>query len=205
MRDENYLFANGELEALLREKELTMFSEIESLEDEQLGTTDDEEIANLLIETYKLETPRLLEGKITQKQEETQVDVSQDFDRGIIDRSRPHYISGTKITFYIPFEGNGELFHYQSSMINMSYPQAEVRSNELLVSFSFTRHDVETIKKQLGGTLGQINQLLTGTSNDINIYNEGLKQKAVNRIKMRREKIQKDKKFAVDLGYPSHE
>lgn len=205
MRDDNYLFIGNDLRAILENREHEMFSEIESFNSVELVNASDEIIAESFFNKYSLELPRLIEDKITQKKEETQVDVSQDFNRGIHDRSRPYYLTGTKITFFVPFEGNGGLFNYQSSTYSLNPPCAVVRNGEILVTFSFLNHDVQAIKKQFEGTLAQIKQLLVGTGNDVGIYNEGLKQKAINRIKTRREKILKDQKFVDELGFPSHD
>jgi len=182
-----------------------MFSEIDRFDSEELLKNSDEAIAEILIEKYILAAPQLLESKITQRQEECQIDVSQEFDRGILDRSRPFYIPGTKVIFYVPFEGNGSLFNYASSMTPLNPPHAVVGNGELLIIFTFATHDTQAIKTQFAGVLSQIKQLLIGTTNDVNVYNDNLKQKAVNRIKIRREKILKDRQLVDELGYPTHE
>lgn len=202
MIDRNYLFIQYDLRATLENEEKAMYAEIDGIEPNRLLNTSIEDLVSYFEEKYRHEIPQLLEDKITMDQGETKIDVSGDPDRYFSNPGRPFYIDGTKFTFFVPFTGEGDLFHFQSSMITMNPPRAIVQDQELIITISLTKHDVQTIKTQLNNTLSQIKQLLVGTTNDINIYNGSIKQKAENHIKNRREKLLKDQGLASELGFP---
>ena len=116
-----------------------------------------------------MEPPRLLDNITVDVPHETKVDARAFFDRYVSDPSKPFYIPATRITYYVPFTGDGNLFHYRSSSISFNPPHAIVGDDKLIVSFTITDHNGQAIKTQFDGILAQINQLLLGTNNDVNI------------------------------------
>lgn len=203
MKDTNYLFYNYDLRNRLDKQELRMNEEIDGIEANRLLNTSVEDLVSYFVDNYKVEVPRLLEDKITvDPPHETKVDARDYFDRHVSDPSKPFYIPATKITFYVPFEGDSNLFLCQSSMMTMNPPHAAVEENTLIMQLTITNHDGQAVKKEFDATLSNIKQLLIGTGNDVGIYNNGLKQKAENRIKTRREKLLKDQGIVAELGYP---
>ena len=76
------------------------------------GRTPDE-IAAEFVHRFRLDTPDLTEGAISMDVEEVQVDVSGDRQRAIFDRSRPFYMPGFRVTYYVPFRGDTDLLKCQ--------------------------------------------------------------------------------------------
>lgn len=198
----DYLFSEFDLRNGLEAEREKMFQEIESIEKNRLLNTSVPDLVDYFVEKYTVNAPKLLEDKISTDQAETQVDVSRDPNRYISDPSRPFYVPGTKITFFVPFEGDGELFKAQSSMMSFNPPRASVHGQEIHATYTTTSHDGAEIRKQFDGLLGQIKQLLTGTNNDVGIYNSEIRQNAEARINARREKLLKDQNMVADLGFP---
>lgn len=198
----DYLFSQYDLRSGLEAERNKMFQEIEGMEKNRLLNTSVSDLVDYFVEKYTIDVPKLLEDQITTDQSETQVDVSKDGNRYISDRSRPFYIPGTKITFFIPFEGDGDLFKAQSSMHSYNPPRATVQGQEIHAEYTMTNHDGTAIKSQFDGLLSQIKQLLTGTHNDVGIYNSEIRQNAEARINGRREKLLKDQNMVADLGFP---
>lgn len=202
MARSDYLFSEFDLRRGLEAEREKMFQEIEGMEKNRLLNTSVPDLVDYFVEKYTIKAPKLLEDQITTDQSETQVDVSRDQSRYISDRSRPFHISGTKITYFIPFEGDGELFRAQSSMMSFNPPRATLHGQEVYVTYTITNHDGNAIRTQFDGLLGQIKQLLTGTYNDVDIYNSEIRQNAEGRINARREKLLKDQSMIADLGFP---
>src|SRR5216683_3564441 len=202
MRARDYLFHDYELRGVIEGQEKTMLQEIDSIEPNRLLNTSIDDLVSYFEQKYKLEVPQLLEDKITADQSETKVDVSQDPNRFISDPSRPFYIDGTKITYFVPFTGDPDLFKCQSHMMSLNPPHAEIGDTELIMTYRITDHNAEAVKSQFNGTLSQIKQLLGGTANDVGIFNNELKQKIEARIKTRRDKLLKDQGLAAALGVP---
>lgn len=202
MSKADYLFTEFDLRQGLEAEREKMFQEIESIERNRLLNTSVPDLVNYFVEKYTVNVPVLLEDQIFTDQSEAQVDVSRDQNRYISDRSRPFHISGTKITFFIPFEGDPELFRAQSSMMSFNPPRATIYGQEIHVEYTITNHDGAAIRTQFDGLLSQIKQLLVGTNNDVSIYNSEIRQNAEARINARREKLLKDQNMVADLGFP---
>ncbi len=203
MTDRNYLFHEFDLRGTLENQEKTMLQEIESIDANRLLNTSESDLLDYFEEKFKVEVPRLLEEHITTDQQESQVEVSQEFNRFISDESGPFYVPGTKVSFFVPFEGDPMLFRCQSSsMISFNPPRADIRGNELVVTFTVANHDAQAIKTQFNGTLSQIKELLTATASDAGIYNGELRKKAEVAVERRKQKLLKDQGLVADLGYP---
>ncbi len=198
----DYLFSEFDLRRGLEAEREKMFQEIEGIERNRLLNTSVSDLVDYFVEKYTVNVPILLDDQISTDQFETQVDVSKDQNRYISDRSRPFHISGTKVTFYIPFEGDPELFKAQSSMMSFNPPRATVHGQEIHVEYTITNHDGVAIRTQFDGLLNQIKQLLVGTNNDVSIYNSEIRQNAEARLNARREKLLKDQNMVADLGFP---
>ncbi|HSW98181.1 MAG TPA: hypothetical protein VLF89_10225 [Candidatus Saccharimonadales bacterium] len=199
--DRNYLFNTFDLRNVIEGHEQKMIQEIETLNKEELLKSSDEIIARFEND-YKIIVPLLLEDKITHRVEDADIDVSQDFSRGILDRSNPFYVSGTEITFFLPFEGDGELLKCQSSRWSTNPPRATVENNKIIIKYKSTTMDTQEVRKQLDTTISQIKELLMGTANDAIIFNDSLRGKIENRLNTRKDKLEKDQKLSSDLGFP---
>lgn len=201
--DRSYLFHQYDLRSVLQGHENKMLQEIESLDGEKLHNTPIEDHVKYFLKQYNIHVPKLIEEKITVDQEETQVDVRHDFNRFIPDKSRPFYVPGTKVIFYVPFEGDAELFKCQSSRLSFNPPEASIDNQEIVISFTTTKYDAEEMRNQFNSVILQVKELLVGTSNDVGIFNESLRGKIENALKKRQEKLSMDKKLLSDLGFPS--
>jgi len=202
MSRSDYLFSTHDLRLVLEDQRQKMFQEIDGIENNRLLNTSVSDLADYFEQKYKIEPPRLLEDQITTDQTETQVDVSQDQNRYIPDRSKPFYLTGTKVMFFVPFTGDGELFKCRASRFSYNPPRAKVQGQELLVTYTLLNHDGGAIKAQFDGLLNQIKDLLTGTYNDVEIYNNDLRSLIESRINTRREKLLRDQNMVADLGFP---
>lgn len=107
--------------------------------------TDAPGVVARLAEQFGINVPVLDEANKFARTRETQVDVSRDPRRFIIDRSRPIHITGTEITFVIPFTGDAALFDVQPTSFTLNPPFGEVHRNELRLSYTVTdtQFDVE--------------------------------------------------------------
>ena len=76
--------------------------------DEQLSA----EVASALV----------IEDEISVAAQDSKIDVSQDFDRAIWDRSVPAYVDGKEVTYHVPVTGNVELLRRRPSKYTTSVP-----------------------------------------------------------------------------------
>lgn len=205
MYNRNNLFSDGELSIFLREKVNQAKAEIKNKSSDYILNVDIQAYSNYLVEKYSIEPLTLLEDEITVTTVEKDIDVSQDPMRFIDDRSRPVYLSGTEITYYIPFRGTPELFRYKTSTFNYSPPKGVIRGQELWVSFEGTNLEAEDIKRKFENVLVDIKKWLGWVEKDLNKYTSQLITEIEEDIKSRREKLLKANTLVSNLDYPLKE
>ena len=114
-REDEVLFLKDDLHAVLQAHEAEMLSKIDSIDQNELLGIDIDQLCDYYEAEYRVDVPRLDESAVTVDQRETQIDVSQDQGRVIRDKSRPCYVTGTEVTFFVPFEGDAKLFYCAAS------------------------------------------------------------------------------------------
>jgi len=196
------LFCKYDLRAALESQEKKIFEEIDGIDGNRLLNTSVEDLCDYFEEKYKIHAPQIKEEAITVDQQEADVDISQDYNRFIIDRGRSFHIKGTAITFCVPFEGDQELFKCRASTSTVAPPRAAIHSGELNLTHITTDHDVKTVRQQFDRELASIKEYLGWIKNDIAPFNSSIRAKAKSRVEARREKLLKDQNLVAGLGFP---
>lgn len=201
-RNPDFLFYEYDLHSLIEAHKQAMLVEVGSMDSNRLLNTNPDELANYLEQKYHANVPKLGEQSIQVDQTTTQVDVSQDHNRFFHDRSQPFYIEGTVITYYVPFEGDKDLFKCKPSTFTFNPPRAKATEGQIAFEYTITDHDVEKVKTQFGHDLEEVKKWLGWIANDVAQYNNQLKADARSRIDARREKLLKDQGLVANLGFP---
>ncbi len=126
-RESTLLFNTYDLDSVLlaqakKIKELTSAVPPQTLLEKSV-----EEFVPNIEKEIRVEPLDLFENDVSVAQEETKVDVSQDFMRHIINRSRPFYIDGLRVSYYVPFKGDKELFKCKPNKFTFNPPYARVK------------------------------------------------------------------------------
>lgn len=198
----NSLFSNGGLRDFLQQRESKLYSEIESQDEKYILNIDPQEFKKYLTEKFLLTAPTLKEDKIYVDKTEEDVDISQDGRRFITDRSRPFYVQGLKVSYHIPFDGNPELFKYQTSSFTYSPPYGDIKNSELIIEIIELDHKTDSVKREFDQNFNEIKKWLIYVNQDISQFNSSLDSKIEQKIKTRREKLIKDQNLISDLGFP---
>ncbi len=201
-RQDTLLFSNRDLRDVLQHQEMELFREIDKIDGNRLLNTNVEDLCDYFEQKYKIEVPQLREDEITVDQHETDVDVSQDPRRFIRDRSKPFYIKGTRVRFFIPYDGDPDLFKCQPSRFTLSPPRGNVSPEEVVITFTLVEHDADKVKSEFERTLTQIRQYLEWITSEASQFNASLRDKARQRIESRRQKLLKDQGLVASLGFP---
>jgi hypothetical protein len=203
MRSSNdLLFASYDLRGVLEAQEQKMLQEIDSIPQGEVLEIEVEQLCDYMEENYRVDVPKIDYSAVTVDQKEAQIDVSQDRMRAIMDRSQPFYIIGTSITYYLPFEGDAELFSCTPSTRNYNPPTGRTEGNELVLTYTAPEQDAERVRAAFDHDAGNIRNYLSWIANDVRGFNAALRDKARGRIESRRGKALKDKGVVADLGYP---
>jgi hypothetical protein len=158
-------------------------------------------LARYYADEFAFEAPVINEEELVVDQRETQIDVSQDRNRWIDDRSRPFHITGTSVDVEVPFSGNPVGFDIQPTTFNMNNPRAHVGKGVLNFSVTGTDLSPERVMQEIERTLGSIKQHLGWLANDAKAYNAALENLATQTIERRKEKLLKDKSLVAGLGF----
>ena len=86
-------------------------------------------------------------------QHEVQVDVSQDRNRMISDRSRPFTMVGTAVDVVIPFSGDPGVFQIKPTTYTSMPPRGRVSKDQLSFTFQGTSFDPERLRTAIQHTL----------------------------------------------------
>lgn len=202
-KSKGYLFASYDLRAIIENKRNSLRHEVEQMDANRLLNTSPSDLSRYLVEKYNLTAPVLKRDAWSAEECETQIDVRNDPDRWITDRSRPCLIPGQRVTVDVPFDGEPELFYARPSSFSSMLPRAEIRGNSIFLKLDIA-HDgpQRDIKQEANKILNDIEQHLTWVRNDVNGFMQGLAGEADRAIASRRERILANQGRAASLGIP---
>ena len=154
------LFSDKDLRTVLSRQEKALSNEINSLAEARILNTSPEDLCTYLVTKYRVEPVQIHEQGIHVDYDDTQVEVTRRFDYAVFDTSRPTYVTGTRITFYVPFTGDPELFNCRPSRFYMNSLQGKVQGNELLFVYDRTPQDVQNIRAEFEQDKSQLSEHL---------------------------------------------
>lgn len=202
VRRDKLLFYDRNLSDVLGDLDLRMKNELDSMGKDLLLNESVEVLCDRLEEKYRVDVPHLIEEEATVEQGDAQIDVSRDLLYSVQDRNRPAYITGTGITFYVPYEGDHQLFTCKASTWGSVFPRAEISGNELILRYEATNQDHEAARSYFQHNLSEIRRWLGWISSDASHYNTSLRQKIRTRLEVRREKLLREQSMLEGLGIP---
>jgi hypothetical protein len=188
------LFNSNDIHTLKEFLKSQLVEEIDGIEPNRLLNTAVDPLVKYFSEKYRMEVPVLREDKITTDQHETQTEVSGGY--------RPHFISASRVDFFVPFDGKPGLFQVQPSNFTLNPPEAEIRGQELVVSSVAAQHDASRLKAEFDSRLAIIRQYLQWLKRDADPFNNEIEGLARQRIVSRRDRIQQERGVAASLGFP---
>ena len=198
----NLLFYGADLSRVLTGQEQALSKEIGSLSEDRVLNSSPDDLCDYFVEKYEVEPVVIDESRITVDYGDAQVDVSHRFGYAVFDRSRPTYVTGTRVTFFVPFSGDPNLFKCRPSMFNLNPPRGEVRGSELVFVYDLTTQDVPNIGDAFEREQQNVKRYLSWIANEVEQFNSTIRQKASQQIATRREKLLQDRGIVENLGFP---
>lgn len=194
------LFSKYYLDEYLTQRIRQMDAEIDAYNAERLLNTSPESLAAYFIEKYDI-APLHLVGEIAASQQEAQIEIRRRQDR-FYGSGDSYFVTGTKITLHIPFEGHAELFYLQPSRSSFSPPRGRAAGSILEIDVTFTQPDQQAVQRAVEDGIKEIRQHVEQIAADLAPFPNRLKQEAESRIAQRREKLLNDRNLVASLGYP---
>lgn len=202
MIDQDHLFSKQTLGDFLEQKISSLKHEIKLKSKDEI-LSQDTEIVKQLSDRYKLEPPVIRQDDIYTTKQEIEVDISQDPNRLILDRTQPHYVRALEVSFHIPFDGDPDLFQWFTSPFTTVLPRGEVINHEVVVKVKNTDNDVNVIKKEFERNFNDINLWLGWACNQANGFNDSLLETINNKVQERKDELDRDDNTMLDLGFPT--
>lgn len=199
---EDLLFFGNELSTVMANTERKMNKEIDDYSANRLLNTSTDDLVKYFISNNNTEPIVIFEDEIVVDQSESKIDVSHDTSRFIMDRSRPFYITGTMVTFEVPFTGDAALFKCKPSRYNMNPPAARITGNVIKIIVQSLDHKPEIIKGEFTRCLVSIKEYVGWINMDLVPWCKELPGKARIRIEGRKSKLLKDQGLVSELGFP---
>lgn len=187
-------------------------SEIDSLPDSQLLNADKGDILDYIESKFHVDPIILHEDKISRDEHEIPIDVSEDPQRHIRDRSTPLMIPGGLAYIYIPFEGDQKLLDYtpaigvfQGSLPKMGVQRDSDDSAPMLVfAYGVPVDKLDDFLKQdvYKKHMNTLRSYVSAARDQVSEFNKGIKSFASDILSGR---IQRRKKIAdafSSMGIP---
>lgn len=191
------LFYRKYLSDALRAQGQKMLDEINSLDENQILNTSEEDLCNYFVKKYEVEALKIDESQIQTDYGDAEIDVSRRWDYDYTG-----YVTGTRITYYIPFTGDRNLFELQPSHFNLNPPRADVRNSEIVMIYERTTSEATQIKGEFKSELTRLKNYLKWVEQDVTQFNSSIRETASQGIKVRREKILRDRDLVESIGFP---
>jgi hypothetical protein len=196
------LFRDYDLREEMESRRQQIAREITSLNANYILNANVEELCAYFENKYRYEVPVLNIDEISFEQQEVDVDVSQDFNRAIFNRTEPFYLKGTAITFIVPFQGDGDLLRCRPSAFTTVRPLGEVGNSEVRFEYRSTDHAAERIKSAFEQNLREVQQYLGFVRENTDQFNQTFMREIRQSIEDRRQKLLKDQGLAASLAFP---
>ena len=203
--ESKYLFGDTELFTEMQQREQFFTKEINNLGPDYLLNTDIDKLIDYYESVYRYDVPVLLEDKITVEEQDVDIDVSNDPTRFITNRNEPFYIKGTEYIYYVPFDGDPNLFHYRATTYSSLPPMGRVEGNELIISIKSLGKNADSINKTFQNELSNVKKHLSWLERDVTNFNNRLRTTLKNLIEARISKFKKDREVVSQLGFPLRE
>jgi len=196
------LFGKRDLRRVLEERQANLVHDVDQMSPESLLEADPERLTEALVASHSLLPVELNEDCISIDQADQKVDVSQDGQRFIRDRSGPFIVDATIVRFFVPFDGDAELFKYKPSTYSYNPPSGNVEGNELILAYATTDGNAATVKAEFERDLGNVRKYLDWAAANVRQAIVQLRSAAENRIAERRRKLLADYEMVSELGFP---
>lgn len=197
------LFSKVDIFQVLENQKTEIRKKVYSLESDYLLNTSENDLIEWLIDELNLEVPVILDSEIyIADSKETKVDISQDRNRWITDRSRPVYLEGHKTVIAIPFEGDANFFDIRPSTYTTVLPHADIKGKEIRLVYEQVDSNAEAVKGAYIKTLDQIKQYLGWLSQSVDQYNAQLETQVKNFVQERKSKLVASAGMVESLGLP---
>ena len=202
------LFGLQDISVYLDDQKRNLIEEIASLAEEQALKTGHSTLCDHFVYWGTIHPPTIDKNNIRISSEEVRVAARRDPDCPTEDRSQPYfgvgnYGVGTKITCFVPYDGNRRLLLCKPSKHRLDGGlQAERHDNEIVFTYCRAAQEISEIEDAFQQDLNKLQQYLDLVAADAARHNDALVQLVEQLVTARREKVLADRELVESLGFP---
>jgi len=201
VREDQPLFAKGELHSFLEARMRTAQAEADSHDRQALLSSPFNDVLSFLWDRHRVDPIDVREESISADQTDTHLSTSRIPD-GLLIFNRAPQVPATTFSFHIPFAGDAELFLLTPNAYSMNPPCGTVRGQELIVRLTMVEPDDVALKERFALQLGGIKAWLLNQRPQVDDFNRRLSVSLEERLRSRREKLLKAANTVAALGFP---
>jgi hypothetical protein len=197
------LFYDGELRDVLEHRKGRLRDTVTNWKGDEFLQLSPSDLVSYLIDDFSLEAPQLdLEGQHALPPKDVNIDVSQDWQRAIFDRSTPTYVQGTQVTVIVPFSGDAQLFKYTPTTRSTYPPRGTIQGNQLHINVEQIGMTGAQAASKVRHALEHIEKYLAWVAGDVQTFHNELASEAERMVEHRRQKLLADRELEKELGIP---
>ncbi|NRD52823.1 hypothetical protein [Corallococcus exiguus] len=176
--------------------------EIEQLDKHKLLKLSTADLIQSFVVRFSQQLPKIREEKITHDVDEARVDARLDpsgfvgVERGAT--TRP----GSRYTFFVPFDGDSELFWFAPNLYGPTKPVARMETGHLVFIVDTINPDPQQVQNQIDRELRSVQDWLLHMEPEVNRFNAELPGLAQQHIEARRERLLRAAGVASQLRFP---
>lgn len=154
-----------------------------------------------LVSKYSINVPTLHREAMYVEEDDARFDISHQPGRDIVP-GRSVFRPGTRVTVVVPFSGEKELLYFRPNQFGLNSPSADVQNDEIRLSYVVERVDADAIRSRYEAELESIDRHLGWIREDVDPFNQGLRNVAAAAVQMRRDRLLATDGALADLGLP---
>ena len=195
------LFNEYYLDAVLRAQSGKIRGLVSKIPAQRLVESNIEEFVPSLEKELWIEPIQFLEDETNVDQTETKVDVSRDFRRAIFDRSKPSYVEGVRVSYYVPFTGDPQLFKCKPNTFTSNSPYARISGQELVFDYDRADRDVIATKQVFDEDFRNVRQWTGWVVQQVEEFNRSLPGRLRQELNTRQKNLKADQQQIGNLGF----
>lgn len=201
------LFAEEDLDRVLRERRAKIQQEVDQIPKDQLKISSDKDVLRFVSHKVEIAPIELNESAKYLDQDEIQVDVSGDTDRmwGIEGRKGKCLVPGTRYKVCFPFVGDSWIFRYKTTFMSLVGDLSEAGDKggtvKLLVDVADDRGE-DWAERAISENLKMFCDSVASANNQVRSYNSAVQAEVTWALQRRRERHGRHQNLAQKLNIP---
>jgi hypothetical protein len=197
------LFSDKPIREALDDQRQRVAAAIAELPPDVLLAADLDDLTAKLVARFRLDPLVLNWDAMKAESREVEIDAGGDGKRGISDPTGPFKISGTEITYFVPFSSRTPgLFDMRPSTHAENPPRGFVRGTDLTISYSGVDADEATVRTELDRQESDVKAWVAAIKTDVDAFNTDLLDQVRAQLKARFDRARARAYLVAALGVP---